>query len=90
MVSANYWRKAVYGPRRNLDLLVSRSSLCCFLVAEAMRPNPRWPLASIMLALLATFYRASFALHARHSVLWIRAHLFFHASILASFYLVLV
>jgi hypothetical protein len=90
ILSANYWRRASYGRRRTADVVMSRFTFGSSIVAEAMRPNPRWKLTLSMTAVTVLLYRMSFYLHARHSPRWIQAHLAMHFIICIDMFIALL
>ena len=80
IASANYWRKASYGLRRNIDLTVSR--ICFTLTLTTGIMHVRGFLRNIGWALViavALSYKLSFYLHDKKSFKWLIVHVFMHA-----------
>lgn len=84
LVSVNYWRDPVPGPRRNADLYTAKAAFLFTLVAgsAALPPAAARP-ALLVAACAAGLYRLSCHLTQAGSPLWFLAHMAFHAVVTA-------
>jgi hypothetical protein len=90
-ISANYWRKATYGFRRNLDLIFSKISFIIFIknhifylyFDSSLYKNKNLPIIYYIISysnlfLIAYFYNLSYYYHYRNDRKWMINHMLFH------------
>ena len=80
LVSANYWRKATYSWRRNMDLIVARISFCTFAITGALyvRYIPYVIIGYTGFGVLIYSYHVSGTLWKVNNPSWYRYHALFH------------
>lgn len=98
-ISANYWRRATYGWRRDMDLVFSKISFTVFFTRGYMVVYTS-PFNTIsdkiyicagftFLGFIIYFYRCSVCAYAVGSPLWIYYHMIFHLFIVLEFLYIL-
>ena len=90
--SANYWRKAQFGFRRNVDVLVARLSFVFTVISGALRIHGLkvlivgWTLAFA----IPVAYKLSIYFEKKRAPLWLMAHFSMHCFVSAGMSLVVL
>jgi hypothetical protein len=91
LVSANFWRKATYSWRRNLDLVISKISFILFFFQEikhiTYRPYKLSGYTSLFVCI--NFYYLSNKYYTKKNPMWYKYHFLFHMTILYKIFLII-
>jgi len=91
MVSANFWRKATYSWRREIDLVVSKLSFLIFLINAIIyiKCIVTFIIASVNLYLICLFYLFSIKHFKIKNKNWLKYHILFHLCVTLQSFIIL-
>jgi hypothetical protein len=88
-ISFNFWRKPVYGLRRNIDLVYAKLSFVIFFVSGVYYVRIYLSLYYTLLFLMLYYFQTAYVLSQKRVYNWYRYHALFHLIVAIEQFLIL-